>query len=153
MRWFWFLCLTIAAISDLKERVVSCRVLAVCGTFGMAYAAITGMACHIQGLAVGMGILLVSKATRGAVGEGDGWFFVASAWYLNAKEAWTLLMGSLSVSWCWGAGLILYRAWSGRNTDHATMPFLACMWPAGVWILLQKEGFAWLPSIVVNFVQ
>ena len=30
MRWFWFLCLTIGAVSDLRERTVSCRVLAVC---------------------------------------------------------------------------------------------------------------------------
>lgn len=150
MQWFWLSCLTIAAISDIKRRTVSCGVLAVCGILGVAYAAVTGLACHIQGLAIGAGILLMSRITQGAIGEGDGWFFVVSSWYLDEKEVWVLLLGSLSVSWCWSAGLILYRVWCGRNAGKATIPFLACMWLAGVWILLQKEGFAWLSPITVK---
>lgn len=137
MRWFWFLCLTIAAAYDIKERMVSCKILAVCGSVGMIYALATGMACHVQGLAVGAGMLLMSRVTRGAIGAGDGWFFAASAWYLNSGEIWTLLLGGLSVSWCWGAGFILHRALHGRNASEDTLPFLACMWPVGLWILVR----------------
>lgn len=136
----WFLCLTIAAIYDIKERKVSYRLLAVCGGIGMIFGMMTGINRHIQGLIIGLGILLISRVTRGAVGAGDGWFFVASAWYLNSGEAWTLLLGGLSVSWCWSALLILNRAWHGRNAANATLPFLACMWPISVWILLKGEG-------------
>lgn len=147
MQWFWFLCLTIAAVWDIKERMVSCKVLAVCTGVGMIYALATGIACHIYGLAAGAGILLLSKATRGSIGAGDGWFLTASAWYLNSEEIWTLLFGGLSVSWCLGAGFILYSALRGRNAGKATLPFLACMWPVGIWILVQRGSAAWLSAI------
>ncbi len=140
MRWFWFLCLTIGAVSDLRERTVSCRVLAVCGGVGMVYALITGPVGHIRGLAAGMGLLLVSRVTGGAVGMGDGWFLLASAWYLTGEEIWLLLLGGLSVSWFWSAGIILRGNWIGKNTANATLPFLACMWPIGAWILMAKGG-------------
>lgn len=144
MRWFWLLCLTAAAVSDIKERVVSCKVLAVCGGAGILYALSTGMAGHIWGLPAGLGLLLMSRATRGAIGMGDGWFLAASAWYLSAEEIWFLLAGSLSLSWCWSAGIILCGIWHGRNTKSVTLPFLACMWPMGAWLVVSGEGVQWL---------
>ena len=146
MRWFWLLCLTIAAISDIKERTVSYGILAVCGICGVIYGCKNGGWDRFLGILIGGGILAVSKATRGAVGTGDGWFFVASAGYLEMKEMWWLLLGGLAVSWFWGAGLILFRAWRGENAGGDTLPFFACIWPAGVWILLQKEGIVRLLS-------
>lgn len=150
MRWFWILCLTMAAVSDIKERMVSCRVLFVCGIFGIIYGISTGVSSHIQGLSVGLAIVFMSKVTRGAIGLGDGWFFIASAWYLNTKEMWTLLLISLSVGWIWSIGLILRGIRYGRNTNNSTVPFLACMWPAGMWILIQEEGRVWLSSLTLN---
>ncbi len=125
-------------------------VLAACGIFGMVYGAATGPEGHFQGISMGLILLLVSKITKGAIGAGDGWFFTASAWYLNAEEAWILLLGGLAVSWCWGAGLILYRAWKRENGGNMTLPFLACMWPAGIWILLRGEEIRWLSAIILN---
>lgn len=142
MRWFWFLCLTIAAVSDIKERMVSYRILAVCGFFGMVYGMVTGMICHIQGLALGLGFLLLSRITHGAIGIGDGWFLTVSAWYLDAQEVWTLLLGGLLISWCWSVGLILCGVCRRKQVYRAALPFLACMWPAGVWILLESGGMA-----------
>ncbi|MCI8837013.1 MAG: hypothetical protein HFG74_03010 [Hungatella sp.] len=144
MRLVWFLCLTAAAISDVKERTVSYRILIICGVCGALYGWKTGIAGHAAGVILGFGILTLSKGTRGAVGEGDGWFLAASAGYLEPGEIWILLLGGLAVSWVWGAGMILYRACHGKSANKETLPFLACLWPAGVWILLRKEGIMWL---------
>lgn len=146
MRLIWLLCLTAAAVSDVKERTVSYRILAICGVFGALYGWKTGIAGHGAGVILGLGILAVSKGTRGAVGEGDGWFLITSAGYLEPGETWIFLLGGLTLSWVWGAGVILYRAWRGERVGKETLPFLACLWPAGVWILLRKEGIMWLSA-------
>lgn len=88
-------------------------------------------------LIIGGAILIVSKLTRGAIGEGDGWFFVASAGYLVIEEEGILLISGLIVSWCWSIGLVLYRIWNKGNNRKDTLPFLACMWPAGIWLLIR----------------
>lgn len=140
MRWFWLLCLTMAAVWDIKERTVSCILLIICGGFGIVYAWGTEISVHFQGVMIGIGMLILSRVTCGAIGTGDGWFFVASAWYLNAEEMWQLLLGSLTISWLWGIGVILKRSWQGKNIRKDTLPFLACTWPVGIWILLVREG-------------
>ena len=136
MRWFWFLCLTAGAISDARDRTVSCRLLAVCGAAGMIRAMTGEFPEHIPGMAVGAAMLLLGRMTGGAVGEGDGWFILASAGYLTIEEIWILVGGGLAVSWILSMGLILYKARRGENWRKATLPLLTCMWPAGVWLVL-----------------
>lgn len=136
MRWFWFLCLTLAAVSDGRTRSVSCRLLAVCGICGFLYGWNTGITEHLVGVFLGAVILALGKLTRGAIGSGDGWFVLASAGYLTAEETWLLLLGSFGVSWMAAMGLILMRAWGGREIRKDTIPFLTCMWPVGLWIVI-----------------
>ena len=137
MQWFWFLCLTAGAISDIKERKISCRLIMICALVGWIYAWKTDLAVHIPGLIIGGAILIASKLTQGAIGAGDGWFFVASAGYLVIEEEGILLISGLIVSWCWSIGLVLYRIWNKGNNRKDTLPFLACLWPAGIWLLIR----------------
>lgn len=136
MRWFWLLCLTAGAVSDMRERKISCRLLAVCGSVGLICAVTGNVQEHIPGIMLGAGLLALSRLTGGAIGEGDGWFFLVSACYLTRGESWILLAGGLGVSWIWSMGLILYKAWKGETARNERLPLLACMWPAGVWIVL-----------------
>ena len=136
MRWFWFLCLTAAAISDIKERAVSDRLLISCGIVGLIAGWQSGLSRHLAGVLAGMIILAIGRATKGAIGSGDGWFIIVSAGYLNTEEMWTLLLMSFTVSWIWSIGLVLYGMWAGVGISKATLPFLACLWPAGVWMLM-----------------
>lgn len=137
MRWFWFLCLTAAAISDIKERRISCGLIIVCAVLGWIYAWQTDLSSHIPGLIIGGGALMLSKVTRGAIGTGDGWFLIASSGYLITEETGILVLGGLVVSWIWSMGLILYRVWCRGNERKDTLPFLTCMWPVGIWLLLR----------------
>lgn len=136
MRWFWFLCLTAAAVSDIKERAVSDRLLVICGIVGGIAGWQSGLSRHLAGVLAGMIILAIGRVTRGAIGNGDGWFIIASAGYLNTEEMLTLLLMSFTISWIWSIGLVLYGVWSGGGMSKATLPFLACLWPAGVWMLM-----------------
>ncbi|MCI8515269.1 MAG: hypothetical protein HFG75_00045 [Hungatella sp.] len=136
MRWFWFLCLTLAAVSDKRTRSVSCRLLIVCGLCGFFYGWSTGITGHLVGVLAGAGILTLGRITRGAMGSGDGWFILASAGYLTAEETWILLLGSFGISWLLAMVMILARAGGGGDIRNDTIPFLTCMWPVGLWIVI-----------------
>ena len=136
MQWFWFLCLTVAAVSDIRERVVSNRLLVICGIVGMICGWKSGLPGHLTGVLAGMIILAIGRVTGGAIGSGDGWFIIASAGYLDREEMWLLLLYSFAISWIWSMGLVLYGAWTGRGRFRSTLPFLACMWPVGACILI-----------------
>lgn len=135
MRWFWLACLSVGAVEDIRSRSISGRLLAVCGLAGVAAAWGNGLGAHIPGLLAGVTVLAVSRVTKGAVGAGDGWFLLASAWYLTAGEVWAFLLGGLTVSWVWSMAVILGGIWSGNNFRKITLPFLVCLWPVGVWIV------------------
>ena len=136
MSWFWFLCLTAAAMGDIKERIVSDRLLIACGVMGAVCGWQSGIWTHWAGGLAGAAVLLVSRLTQGAIGKGDGWFIIASAGYLDTEEMWVLLLGSFGISWVWSVGLVMYRTWTGGRISKDTLPFLACMWPVGAWIML-----------------
>ncbi|MCI8888174.1 MAG: hypothetical protein HFG70_08825 [Hungatella sp.] len=136
MRWFWFFCLTWAAVSDLKTRSISCHLLAVCGIAGMIWAWRRGPADCVAGLPAGCMLLALSRITKGGVGSGDGWFVLASAGYLTVEEIWGLLLGGMGVGWVWSIGLILYRVWTKSDIHRDTIPLLTCMWPVGLLMLI-----------------
>lgn len=136
MRWFWFLCLTAAAGSDIKTRNVSCRLLVLCGIGGALYGWHTGIISHGAGILAGTAMLAMGKITGGAIGRGDGWFLLASAGYLTAEEVWMLLLGGFGISWILAAAIILHRGLSKGDVRKDTIPFLACLWPVSLWILL-----------------
>lgn len=136
MRWFWFLCLTIGAVSDVRDRSVSGWLLIVCGIGGLTGWRGGEAAGHLAGAAAGLGLLAVSRITKGAVGTGDGVFILASAGYLKTEEIWGLLLGAMGISWIWSMILILYGAWTRKDIYKDTIPFLACMWPVGLLILI-----------------
>ncbi len=134
MRCFWLACLTLGAMSDMRDREVSIRLLAVCGAVGLWAALGDGIEKHIPGMAAGAAILAVSRVTEGKIGIGDGLFFMASAGYLTAPETWLLLLGGLTVSWVWSIAEMTGAIWSGKKLSGKTIPFLVCLWPAGIWI-------------------
>lgn len=158
MRWFWLACLTAGAVSDIRDRRVSCRLLVVCAAAGMLSAAgcgfpgaepeltggIAGTAARLTAaaaeygaaLAAGLAVLAVGRLTGGGIGAGDGLFLMASVWYLTAGEVWLLLLGGLAVSWVWSVGMVARGVRSGENMHGKTLPFLACMWPVGLWMTI-----------------
>ena len=137
MRWFWFVCLTAAAAGDMRDRSVSGGLLIACGIGSLICWRQTGIWSCETGLLAGAVMLAASRLTRGAIGAGDGWFVLAGAGYLKAEEVWILLLGGFGVSWVVSTGVLLRRIWTGETASKDTVPLLACMWPAGMWIMIR----------------
>ena len=163
MKILWMVILIAAAYQDLRERQVS-GMLLVCGAVAgmagyclMAEEMYRGMletridaervdlmvkAVRIPaariGKAAGIGgtMLILAKLTQGAIGCGDGLFFLMSACYWDWKYLMALFLGALGVSSAWGMILLMKRQWS-RGGIHAgkmmeTIPFLTCCLVPGV---------------------
>ena len=135
MKWIWVIFLTCAAWEDWKSRKISMVLLWIAAFLGLWNLCDADIWIHLRAAWIGTAMLAVSKATRGALGEGDGWFFLVSACYLSLKEIVLLLLGSLGIGCIWGMALFMYGRWSGRSEiSRATLPFLTCAWPVGVWL-------------------
>lgn len=80
----------------------------------------------------GIVLLFCGNMTRGAVGVGDGWFFLISGWFLGLKHTMLLLCGSVFL--CGGCALVILcqkRAWRNVHARKITLPFLpftGCVW-------------------------
>ncbi len=134
VRWFWFAGLCLAAWEDVRRREISARILGLWLVPGLVYVCFSGWTEHVKAAAVGAGLLLLAKATRGAVGEGDGLFFLVTACYLGWSETVALFMAALGVSCLWSSALMLRGFWTGKGTAGMTVPFLACAWLPGLWV-------------------
>lgn len=136
MKWIWGVYLTYAAWEDWKSREVSLIFLCFAAGLGFWNLYLCRDCTHLAAAGIGMCMLVFSKMTRGALGEGDGWFFLVSACYLDFREVLCLLLGSMGIGSVWGMALLLYGQWSGqRRMADATIPFLTCAWPVGLWLI------------------
>ena len=157
MKILWMVLLIVAAYQDFRERQVSVMWM-VCGAAaGMIGCCLmageryqdmleTGIDAERVGLlmnivkiqivrvgkaaGIGIALLILAKLTRGAMGGGDGLFFLMSAFYWDWKELLVLLMK---------------RQWNRAGTPSVrwkeTIPFLTCCLVPGilqVWNVLMQ---------------
>lgn len=92
-----------------------------------------------SGASVGLGLLGISVMTEGAVGDGDGWFFVVTGILLGFWKNLALLFYGLLACCTGSCFLIVWRyVWgegtgSVRKYQFAFVPFLL---PIGIWMVL-----------------
>lgn len=84
----------------------------------------------------GMILLLLTKCSRGAIGAGDGWFFIASAVYLGFWNTMALLFYGLMFCSACCMGMVVWGFASGVNVRKMRLPFLPFLLPAWVCITL-----------------
>ena len=83
----------------------------------------------------GIALALLSRLSGGAVGEGDGWFFVVAGVALEVWNAVALFFISLFLCCLWCAGMAVW-GWRRRiSVRRKTVPFLPFVLPAVLWIL------------------
>ena len=68
-------------------------------------------------------MMMLSAATRGNVGMGDGILLVVTGVYLGGSENLALFMMGLLLSALWSLGLLLLKK-KGRKEEIAFVPFL-----------------------------
>lgn len=106
----------------------------------------SGVLGWIVGMLPGMLLLWLEHQTDGAVGIGDGYFFVIASWYLNGSEVWELLMAGVFVSslagCIWMMCELIKRkgGWVWREVRSRRLPFLPCLLPVWGWMLFMRVG-------------
>lgn len=79
----------------------------------------------MAGSMLGIGLLICGKLTGGAIGSGDGWFFLVSGWFLGLKNAALLLCGGILFCGSWALGVFCWkRVHCNENAGKMTLPFL-----------------------------
>ncbi|MCR5371729.1 MAG: prepilin peptidase [Clostridium sp.] len=131
-----------AAAEDMRHRQVSRRLLitaAFCGIpWGLRGAFCGGAASFAAGFLPGAMLLLLSRLSRGAVGSGDGIFFLAAALYLPADELFGLFFGGMMLCGLYSAAVIVKRIFANRPTGSCRVAFLPFLVP--VWLLQAVSG-------------
>lgn len=139
MRLTYTIYLLTASWQDLKNHKISVWLYALFGAVGLVENYIwneIGWGAAVAALFPGLILLMLTKCTGGAVGAGDGWFFLASAPYLGFWNTTALLFyGLLFCSACC-LGLIVWGVTSGMNVRKMRLPFLPFLIPAWCCVML-----------------
>ena len=86
-------------------------------------------------MAVGGGLLLLSRITNEAVGKGDGWFFLVSGIYLGAVKNLVLLAGGLGVGFLLSMVLMFKGIIQGTDRGRPRIPLLPFLIPVGIGVM------------------
>lgn len=100
-----------------------------------------GMAVDGRGAVLGLGVLfgalllLISKCSRGALGEGDGIFFIVAGIYLGLWKNLILFFSALGLCSVFGLFLLFWGWLHGKDYRKKKLPFLLFTLPAGVYLI------------------
>ena len=123
-----FLCA--CAWKDLKEKEIPLIFFVVAAAAGVIWAA--GDLGQAASLLPGTGLLIISYCTKGAVGKGDGLFFLVSGLYLGFWKCLALLFCGLLFCSAWGLGMLIWGFCAGKKVKDIRLPFLPFLIPAAV---------------------
>lgn len=128
--------LVISAIQDGRTKTISIWLFIATGAAGLILTLYTGQGLSNWLLSCLIGIVIVgiSRFTDGAIGEGDGWFFVVSGLFLDFFTNLRLLVTSVFLSGIVCGGIYIYFLLKGKDMKKASVPFLPFLIPA--WISL-----------------
>ncbi len=142
-----FLCfLLVAAGQDIREQHVEVRVFAV---FGILAALLCGYQCYtgswngwieiISSLCIAAGLLGAAYFWKGAIGAGDGCFFLVSGLLLGFWENLALLFYGMMLcgSYCL-IKMVFQQITDGKIAKSQTVPFLPFLVPVGFWLVLGR---------------
>lgn len=138
----FFVFLGIAAWQDLRTRRISLEVLA----GGAAAGIITCIWKErfpgeiISAMIPGIALLLIGGLTGGLLGEGDGWFFIVSGFFLEWQECVVLLISGQIFCGIFGLAMIVgAQIGTGRGSIRKLrLPFLPFLLPAMLWMGLMR---------------
>lgn len=129
--------LILAAWQDLHRKSVSLWLYAGYGAAGVIRFMGEGLKpANLSGLVVGLVLLAAGRAAGGAIGSGDGWFFVVSGLYLSLVENVRLLLNGVLLGGLFCLLLLLYGRMKGKRMKGKTVPFLPFLVPAWIWMVI-----------------
>lgn len=136
--------LLVAAGQDLRSKQVEVRVYIV---FGVLAAGLVWYQWYVRDLAdwpgiicnlcIALGMLAACWLCPGAIGAGDGCFFLVSGMLLSFWENLALLFYGILL--CGGYCLlkvVVNQLYQGTWVKHQTVPFLPFLVPVGIWLVI-----------------
>ncbi len=118
--------LGICSYTDIRKKVVYVKVIVPFLLIGILLCiSPLGNGIHnaLYGTVVGLAILILSFATKGAVGEGDGLVLMITGFYLGFLNNIRLLCMALFLSAIVSVAAVILGKW-GKKTELPFMPFL-----------------------------
>ena len=100
----------------------------------------------LLGMLPGILLFWMERQTKGAVGLGDGCFFLITGCYLGGWRTLELLMGAVFVSSLAGGVWMLTALLGGKGNGlwekmrKKKLPFLPCVLPVWIWMLIASLG-------------
>lgn len=100
----------------------------------------------LLGMLPGIFLFWMERQTKGAVGLGDGCFFLITGCYLGGWRTLELLMGAVFVSSLAGGVWMLTALLGGKGNGlwekmrKKKLPFLPCVLPVWIWMLIASLG-------------
>lgn len=124
---FFILFITICAWEDLRYRRIRIIWYILFGLIGICLnAAQESIFWSWMTAAWPGGVLLIlSKLTDGAIGTGDAWLIIVSAFYINAGQLLLIVGIAFFLSFIWALFLCVLFMIQGRNAAKKNMPFAA----------------------------
>ena len=130
--------LVAAAWQDLRNKSVSIWLYLLYGAAACVIRLADGALVLrlLNGVLVGVVLLAAGKLTAGAIGSGDGLFFVISGLYLSFYDNMRLLLNGILWGGVFCLFLFLYGKKKGRNIHGMTVPFLPFLIPGWIWMVI-----------------
>ncbi len=130
--------LFISAFQDGKTKTISVWLLIAAGVAGVILTFFTGqeVSDRFLGSLIGIVMVVISRFTDGALGEGDGWFFAVSGPFLGFFMNLRLLVYSVFLSGFLCGGIYLYFLVKGKDIKKASVPFLPFLIPAWIFLVI-----------------
>lgn len=111
--------LAVNSWTDLRRREIDLRYTGVFLLFSVICQWHQGKLWDGWGILPGILLLILSKITRGQIGEGDGIVTMAVGWPIGASAAWNIMAGSFFLA---AVAAIGYRVMGKREIPY--LPFL-----------------------------
>ena len=125
--------LLFSSFLDIRKREISIPVTLLFGLAGVVYGIKTGrtMTDYLIPAAISILILVCSILTRGQIGMGDGWLFLALACMLRMESYIQMAcIGMLLAAACSVVLLLVFR--KNRKTEIPLVPFLLLGYVGGL---------------------
>lgn len=136
-KWIFLVFLVWAVWEDIRTRTVRQGLLAAAGSIGLGVSLLSGRNIPevLSSAAVGIFLLILGQITDGGIGEGDGWFFIVTGFFLKPAENFMLFLSGLVFCSVYSLAYMAASFIGGVCVRQKRLPFLPFLLPVGLWLV------------------
>lgn len=119
--------LAVCSLEDIKQKRVNCMWILICGILAVFYHLCwrrLDIYNMLAGALLGVGLVVVSKITRGKVGVGDGLLLIVTGFFLGWKKNMAIFLAGTCLAGLYGL-IQLWLKQKKKEDEIAFIPFLS----------------------------